>query len=249
MYDYFKKLFDEAMISPSFRLFMRDPYGGANGFAFPHSIVTFGATRGVLIPDDPSIDWVVKFDVESDGTGASICEREAACYAAAKRHSLTPYFASLEPLGIYKWSGQDYEFDAISILRDYGDDDFEIELEKLLPLPLTEVEISFSIFKAQRADCVMPWCFSSHPQRKQYIMKFPSPLAAKYEEIGEEFLRLYGEEEYNRLTKFCQSWLINDIHYGNIGYIKDKLVLIDYAGYLDEEDSLYRGADVESAKL
>lgn len=50
--------------------------------------------------------------------------------------------------------------------------------------------------------------------------------------IVEELLELnYGRETFNRLQDFLNRNKINDLHTGNVGFLKDLLVLIDYSGY------------------
>lgn len=41
----------------------------------------------------------------------------------------------------------------------------------------------------------------------------------------------YGTEVADDIEMFCEEHDINDIHNGNIGYLNDKPIIIDYAGY------------------
>lgn len=52
------------------------------------------------------------------------------------------------------------------------------------------------------------------------------------EEILYTFIEnVYGEKVADRINDFCIDHDINDIHNGNIGYLNDKPIIIDYAGY------------------
>lgn len=47
------------------------------------------------------------------------------------------------------------------------------------------------------------------------------------------FIKEYGETEFNGLLDFCDQCHINDLHSGNIGYVGGRPVIFDYAGYGD----------------
>jgi len=47
------------------------------------------------------------------------------------------------------------------------------------------------------------------------------------------FIKEYGETEFNELLDFCDQCHINDLHSGNIGYVGGHPVIFDYAGYGD----------------
>ena len=47
------------------------------------------------------------------------------------------------------------------------------------------------------------------------------------------FIKEYGETEFNELLAFCDRYYINDLHSSNIGYVGGRPVIFDYAGYGD----------------
>lgn len=49
----------------------------------------------------------------------------------------------------------------------------------------------------------------------------------------QDFFRVYGEEEYQRLCSFLDRFEITDLHMGNIGYYHGKPILFDYSGYMN----------------
>lgn len=230
LFPLFAHLLDRAIASsPTFRTFMRSPYGNADPFHFKDMEVVFGATRGVIVPTDASIPWVAKFDVEGDEVEEGLCEREATMFAAAEQCGVANYFAPMHYLGTYRTVGLDLPYDvAQDFVEEYGDEGYE-EMAEFQHKE--EFVISISLYGMEYAEEIGAWSFETDPQLYTYIERNPSPISDKYEEIGEEFVRLYGEEEYERLAQFCCEKGINDIHYGNIGYVGDRLVLIDYAGY------------------
>ena len=42
---------------------------------------------------------------------------------------------------------------------------------------------------------------------------------------------LYGKRKCKALCKFIIENSINDLHYSNIGYLKDKPIILDFSGY------------------
>lgn len=48
-----------------------------------------------------------------------------------------------------------------------------------------------------------------------------------------DFIETYGLDEYNALIKFCEDYSIQDFHCGNIGYINEKPVIVDYGSFWD----------------
>ena len=46
-----------------------------------------------------------------------------------------------------------------------------------------------------------------------------------------DFIEYHGEDKYIKMIDILAASGINDLHYGNYGYIDDKPVLIDYSGY------------------
>ncbi len=65
--------------------------------------------------------------------------------------------------------------------------------------------------------------------RRSYLRSVPSCLNT-YVDIANNFYEDYGREAYERLSNFLATNKIDDIHFGNVGYINNKIVIIDYAG-------------------
>ena len=72
-----------------------------------------------------------------------------------------------------------------------------------------------------------------------------SPLSERCLEIGMAFYDEYGPEVCARLTQFLCDHDVNDLHLGNVGYIDGHIVLIDYAGFEDDENEYSYDEDEE----
>lgn len=46
-----------------------------------------------------------------------------------------------------------------------------------------------------------------------------------------DFLQYWGEECFKDLAQFCEEWLIDDLHPGNLGYVCGVPCLVDYSSY------------------
>lgn len=46
-----------------------------------------------------------------------------------------------------------------------------------------------------------------------------------------DFIDYHGEEKFLEFLEFINENCINDLHWGNIGYIEDRPVLVDYSGF------------------
>jgi hypothetical protein len=47
----------------------------------------------------------------------------------------------------------------------------------------------------------------------------------------DDFLKFYGEKMFDLLSKFLRDNCIHDLHSGNLGYINDRPVIVDYGSY------------------
>lgn len=57
--------------------------------------------------------------------------------------------------------------------------------------------------------------------------------------VNQAFLDYYGDKQTDRLFQFLNFAKVDDLHCGNVGYDEDdNLVIIDYAGYVHEDDEL-----------
>ena len=216
---------------------MEDIEGSIDDAAVPEGLdIRFGVSRGCLIDND--YDYVVKFDIDFDNDGGSICEREIEFYREAARKGLEKYFASAAYIGTYTKTITFYNIEEIERNLDwidYNPTDFdeafmraEDNFGELLP-----ITISIPLYAYPKADS---YCYSNlieeeEERCKSIARSSDSPLRRRNLQIAMEFIHLYGEDEYDRLSDFLELCDINDLHYKNMGFIDGNLVIIDYGGY------------------
>ena len=183
-----------------------------------------GATRVALIDDD--YDWICKFDYDTDALGA-VCAREYERYQAAKKFGIEDMFAEVVYLGTFarKYTCADVSYYDYEENEEYDMIDREVELELYA---YKKASFNLSIFGAYAR---------LSDEDKDHTDRRNSPLCGRNIDVGAAFLTKYGYSRYIKLDRFCRDFHINDLHGGNIGLIGDNIVIIDYAGYYDEEYS------------
>lgn len=193
-----------------------------------------GATRMAVI--DENYDWIVKFSLHEDCRCQDLCEVEEDIYNAAIDSGIEQCFARPVYLGefSYSWNGAPicdvadqvvYSNCRVNEAEAYAKEKYGVEKNT----------VSAYLYAYPKAN-LDSYNFTASKQSLERIEeKNKSPLTERYHKIGAMFLEQYGDEVYETLSKFCIWEDINDIHYGNIGFIDGKVVLIDYAGYHDGE--------------
>lgn len=233
-----------------FQYFLQDPFSLDEDIVNPCCnldwYVHFGATRVCF--EDRAYDYVVKVDIGD----RYACEKEESVYAQAKLAHLDQYFIEPIYLGTYTRTINFYDMDKIENLidvYDYNEADFIDQLidnEDELGKP-HKILISLPLYAYQRAN---PYRFEhlydeleeDEPQSEEEIIaqSFRSPLKERNLAIAIEFVRLFGAEEYARLSEFLEDWEVNDLHAANFGNIDGRFYVSDYAGY-DPECIYQRG--------
>ena len=224
-----------------------DFYGSYDDEALPENLnIRFGATRGCIIDD--YYDYVVKFDVEEDIYG-SACEREESLYASEERKNLNQYFAECVYLGTYtktirfydyydierymSWSGYDWrEFE-----QDFmNNEDYFGEIH--------DITISIPLYAYPKAEPHRPMGIAGTYDDNEYVnkaQKIYSPMRTENLIVAVDFIRQYGEEEYQRISDFLIAEDVNDLHQNNLGDVDGHYMILDYSGYHDgySDDSNY----------
>ena len=142
---------------------------------------------------------------------------------------------------IVKWDFQDYEFcdkeEHLSArAKFYNVEDMIAPAIYIGSYINEEKYISLQLYAYPRAIS-----FSSY--RYNYLSKeeeeeiSESPLAQRNELIAAAFIQDWGFDKFEALSEFCEDCDINDIHTGNVGIIRGKIVLIDYAGFHSSSSS------------
>ena len=243
IFSHFKSVLDDMIIhSNMFKIFIQSPryleteiFG--DGVHIPASVVlASGATRICVI--DENYDYVVKFDYEEDARG-SACEREERFYKKAEKEELNKYFSEVEYIGEYKAEFESYYPYEVEDYLNYEDEDFErdfLEFEEKFGIK-KHTTIIIPLYAYRRADENPSYSRGYVTKEEETSLRASeSPLSQRALEIAIEFFKCYGAEEFNRLSDFLVAMGVNDIHRGNIGFVCDGPVIIDYAGYFDSDD-------------
>lgn len=247
IFQHFKMVLDDLIDhSVLFKTYLQCPrylsegvYGG--GYGIPANISMFtGVTRACIV--DNNFDWVVKFDIDEDRYG-SACEREERIYKYAEKENLQNYFSEVIYLGTYKKAFNFYPYYNVEQWADLEDRESVGAFEKAFFKYKNEfssvqhIVVEFPLYGYRRINAESPINYKMATKKEvTQIKKFRSPLTEKTFSVAVEFFREYGEKEYQKLSDFLIKNDINDIHGGNVGYIDEKIIIIDYAGYYDPDE-------------
>lgn len=188
----------------------------------------FGATRGCIVCDD--CDEIIKFDL--DTVEAYACEDELNVYHAAEMCGLSKCFVRARYIGtytktIYTYSSYNFDFENDDYFSEF---DFQSMIKKDA-LTKCEITIKVPLFAYEKADNISFTSSAIEDEDEKVAKSHNSPLLERSEVIAASFVHEYGETIYEELSNFLIEWDVNDIHYGNIGWVGGRFVLIDYAGY------------------
>ena len=228
VFDHYCKLLDDLRIeSLAFQNFLFHTNTDQEYWEFEHATVNCGATRAALI--DSGYPYIVKWDIDYDEWGDSSCEREVAVYNEAKYCDLQNYFTEVVYLGEYRRVVHCYN------LEDdyYADMDNESYLEAAKRYECEEQEfvISIPLYGYEYAECGVHGKEEGTPDQKVTLRKYKSPLTERSMVVGMNFLVSYGIDVFEKLTDFCLNFNINDLHNGNVGYIGNRIVIVDFGSY------------------
>ena len=160
-----------------------------------------GASRAVLIFDD--FDYVIKIDFSDMADEKyDFCDNEVYNYISAVSYNVSQYFAET-------WYGGRFEGVPFYLMEKAA---------------INEDEINDDIDSGSLAN-------KSILSDESLEKSFPYMDCNTKSTITDLFINYYDEEEIHELLDFCYSYAINDIHNENVGYIDNKPVIIDYAGY------------------
>lgn len=223
--DYCEYLDYAAANSPIFKSFLITGKVDES-FDISYGYVAVGATRATII--DESSDYVVKVDIATDEWGDSSCEREMNIISAAKEQGLLQYFTDGVYLGEYCRTFEWYnvvDFDTWMTEEDFWN---AVERDEL---KLETFTVRLPLYGYQKADCDSYRQVNSSEDDEKYVRSHKSPLSQRSMKVALAFLTQYGADVYEELSEFCNEWNINDLHNGNIGYVHNQVVFVDFAGY------------------
>ena len=163
--------------------------------------VESGCTRGVIIP--PNENYIIKFDIDWKD---HFCEVEALNYRKAKRAGLEKFFAAMRFLVRFNFGGFRMDFYIQEKVDEMMVDNNSIyrsdyDCSEDYEAALEEGEASES-----NEDCV-PYGWA------------------------DRVIDYFGSNTYYRIIDFLNDNDINDVHSGNVGFMGDRCVIFDFAGY------------------
>lgn len=242
VFAHYKEILDEMILHSNwFKTFIQEPcymdeevFG--DGCNIPLGvIITTGATRSCII--DTNYDWVIKFDIEEDVRG-SACEREERLYTHAKNCGVNQYFSEVEYLGEYHISFPFYRVYNIELESEYYEDferDFVENEEHFGKKDIINIYLPLYAYKRVEENPSFESGYVTEDE-KTTIREMRSPLSQRSLEVAFNFFSHYGMEEYSKLSKFLVKYGVNDLHLGNIGFINNGPIIIDYGGYYEDEE-------------
>ena len=228
VFQHFKERLDDACEnSPYFAQYLANPYSSEYDLDFSCGLSIFtGATRATIVDDD--YDYVVKIDIDTDGSGENVCARELEIYNDAFNAGLGRCFAETQCLGLYTkkvWWYPDID------LQDMADEQDFLDLIYGEGYESKKITISFWLYGYEKADCERWEGCRSTPEERDFVSRQDSPLSERSTDVACALLHQYGVETFIDLGNFCRDHHVNDLHTGNVGYVDDRLVLIDFGGY------------------
>lgn len=213
--------------SLTFSSFLAKAYA-TDSFCVEDGYVAVGATRATIMKDNSP--YVVKMDIDMDDWQESSCENECAIYDAAKARGLQRCFTEAAYLGIYRAEVDWYDLEDFSCYIEL-DDAAVKEKAARQGCELRHSVVEIPLYGYERAVCGFVHQPQSTEADRAFIKMHRSPLAERSEKVALSFLNEYGKEVYDMLTDLFFEYEVNDLHSGNIGYIEDRVVFTDFAGY------------------
>lgn len=239
-FDFFKEKLDTT-ISQNLRamLWLQDPSYVGDYLNFNSMELWCGITRATIV--DPEWDTVVKFTYSEDAHGDA-CDRECTFYENAVDSGVEMYFAEPQYIGRYEWHGIGYSgrdvFRELNVEFEIGDDEEDTLEQEIVECGIKKKAISIylDLYQYPKADIKSNFYYSPSKEMVTKVKKSGSNFALKNTNVAAFFVEKYGYEEFLKVADFLEWNGINDLHSGNIGYLGERLIFIDYAGYYDPEE-------------
>ena len=210
------------------RAYFQAPFSCESIRVAKHTWLRSGVSRATLV--DEEYDWVVKFDLDG---ASNTCARELCTYEDALAQEFDCYLCECRFLGVYRKVVEYWDWDKVGEWAWKEKDEFEEKIR----------QERFHLGKRKQIEIVLP--LYGYKRATPYKFKFGltwrdedfceshsrSPLVRCYKEIAVVFKEMYGVEEFERFSEFCENYGIDDLHTGNVGVIDGRFVVIDWAGF------------------
>ena len=117
-----------------------------------------------------------------------------------------------------------------------GDDEDILENIEEEGFQKKEISIYLDLYEYPKVE-TKPLYYAPSKEVETKVKRSGSSFAQKNTFVAAYFVEKYGYEEFMKIADFLEWNEINDLHSGNIGYIGDRIIFIDYAGYYDPDES------------
>lgn len=177
------------------------------GYSEPEYRIQGGATKLCIVPKHA--DFVIKWSTSclSNEEGYDEAYDEVLIYEKAVRAGLEMFFPKTEILctigGVNFVIQEKVDFSALSIPY-IKENKYKYQTRTVSPIIIEKMDNCF------------------------YQMKRGRELDPLWASMA---IVLYGKRKCKALCKFIIENSINDLHYSNIGYLKDKPIILDFSGY------------------
>lgn len=166
------------------------------------SFAACGCTKAVIIIGNNVVK--IPFNIE-DGRFHNYCHEEVLNYQKAIECGTQDFLCPCEYIGRFRWRF----------------------LDKTYNIPLYVMERAD--IDEERTENTSGDFFSRSDSDSNYNSY--SDFSDDECNVARVFSSYYDDSDIFQLIQFLNDWGINDIHSGNIGFIEDRPVLIDYSGY------------------
>ena len=189
------------------------------------------ADEGNHYTDDYYVNWPLEFFSElMEG-----CEDVEVCDGATKI-CLVPadgdFVFKINIVDEYGTDYCEYEADHYEKAVKAGKDKYFLETRYFKTL--NECGVCFAIYIQPKIEKISSSIDNDDEELFAKSSWYDSPAAEDMSPAWiNNFIKEYGETEFNGLLDFCDQCHINDLHSGNIGYVGGHPVIFDYAGYGD----------------
>ena len=187
-----------------------------------HIDLTAGATKGVIISKDVNFVFKIPFFEDDCGTefNYDYCDLEVFNYNKAKKNQLNQFFSRTAYFDTIKTEGGSripvyIQSKAIAFEDLYLYDEDDRILDKYYDRTVDKCPTKYLSQKAN-----------------SYTGTYRLPLL-----WINDFIEIYGEDNFDNLGEFLDKYGINDLHRGNIGYDEDAFpIIFDFSGFHDYTD-------------
>lgn len=177
------------------------------GYSEPEYRIQEGATKLCIVPKNADfvIKWSITYYDDSDDWDEAL--EEVSIYNKAVKAGLEMFFPKTEVFctvnGITFVIQEKIDFSALNTPNS-KENKYKYQIKTVSPIIIEKMDNCFYQMKRGRE---------------------LNPLWASMAIV------LYGKRKCKALCKFIIENSINDLHYSNIGYLKDKPIILDFSGY------------------